>query len=219
MIALGSLLLALAPAVLAQTYTDCNPLTASCPADPALGTSQTFDFTKGASNKFTVNGAPTYNGNGASFTVAKSGDSPQINSEFYIMFGHVEVVMKAAPGGGIVSSVVLESDCLDEIDWEWVGSDATTAQTNYFGKGITGNYDRGKTLPVPGGDAFNTFHTYAIDWTAAQIVWSIDGTPVRTLAYAAADGNGAQYPQTPMKVKIGAWSGGDPSNAPGTISK
>ncbi len=44
--------------------------------------------------------------------------------------------MKAAPGAGIVSSVVLESDDLDEIDWEWVGATAGEAQSNYFGKGI-----------------------------------------------------------------------------------
>jgi hypothetical protein len=28
-----------------------------------------------------------------------------------------QVKMKAAPGAGIVSSIVLESDALDEVDW------------------------------------------------------------------------------------------------------
>ena len=43
--------------------------------------------------------------------------------------------MRAAPGTGIVSSAILQSDDLDEIDWEWIGGSSTKAQSNYFGKG------------------------------------------------------------------------------------
>lgn len=53
------------------------------------------------------------------------------------MFGKVEVVLKAAPGAGIVSSFVMQSDDLDEIDWEWLGSDPDEVQSNFFGKGMT----------------------------------------------------------------------------------
>lgn len=73
-----------------------------------------------------------YGNDGAEFTVAKQGDNPLIESDFYIMFGRLDVTMKAAPGRGIVSSAVLQSDCLDEIDWEWLGGDNTRVQTNYF---------------------------------------------------------------------------------------
>jgi Glycosyl hydrolases family 16 len=38
-------------------------------------------------------------------------------SNHYIFFGRVETWLKSAPGQGIVSSIVLESDDLDEIDW------------------------------------------------------------------------------------------------------
>ncbi|KAH0547859.1 hypothetical protein GP486_008400, partial [Trichoglossum hirsutum] len=199
-------------AVSAQTFTNCNPLSQSCPPDPALGRSASFDFTKGASDMFTTQGAPSYVSDGAQFTVAKSGDSPQIISKFYLMFGRVELTLKAAPGAGIVSSAVLQSDDLDEIDWEWLGADNGQVQTNYFGKGQTGSYDRGAFHAAPGNQ--NGFHTYTIDWTASQITWQIDGATVRTLLPAASNN---QYPQTPMQIKIGAWSGGDPSNAPGTI--
>lgn len=54
---------------------------------------------------------------GAHFRVEKSKDSPTIASNFYIMWGKFEVTMKAAPGAGIVSSIVLQSEDLDEIDW------------------------------------------------------------------------------------------------------
>lgn len=54
---------------------------------------------------------------GAHFRVEKSKDSPTIVSNFYIMWGKFEVTMKASPGAGIVSSIVLQSEDLDEIDW------------------------------------------------------------------------------------------------------
>lgn len=205
--------LAVVPTV-GQTYTTCNPLTGgSCPPDPALGRSVTINFADGASDSFMPQGNPTYDSNGASFTVAKSGDSPQLASKWYIMFGHVEFQIKSAPGVGIVSSAVLQSDDLDEIDWEWLGGDSSQVQSNYFGKGQTTTYNRGAFHPDPNNQA--DFHTYAIDWTADQIAWQIDGKTVRTLSPDTAQG---QYPQTPMMIKVGSWSGGDPSNAPGTIS-
>ena len=197
----------------AQTYSNCNPTeSSSCPPDPALGKSINIKFADGASNDFTTQGDPTYDSNGASFTISESGDAPTLVSNFYIMFGTYSITMKAAPGKGIVSSAVLQSDDLDEIDWEWLGAQNDQVQTNYFGKGQTGTYNRASVVAVS--DSQNDFHTYTIQWTENQIVWSIDGTTVRALNAADADG---QYPQTPMQLKIGAWSGGDPSNAEGTI--
>jgi beta-glucanase (GH16 family) len=55
-----------------------------------------------------------------------------LTSKWYIMFGKVEISVKAAPGAGIVSSFVLQSDTLDEIDWEWLGADPDEVQSNYF---------------------------------------------------------------------------------------
>ncbi|KAJ2907054.1 hypothetical protein MKZ38_008622 [Zalerion maritima] len=185
----------------------------ACPDDPALGKSIHVDFRNGEVNSFTsAGGTPTYDDNGVSFTVAQAGDSPQLISLFYLMFGRVEFKMKAAPGVGIVSSLVFQSDDLDEIDLEWLGADTSTVQTNYFGKGITGNYDRAEFNPTPDNQA--DFVTYTVDWTSERIVWSVEGTVVRTLT---ADEAGNEYPQSPMTVRFGSWSGGDPANRPGTI--
>jgi hypothetical protein len=83
-----------------------------------MGATLSSDFTAGASDDWKVtNGVINYNGQGAGFTVAKHGDSPTIQTKEYFFFGTVEVKMQAAPGTGIVSSIVLESDDLDEIDW------------------------------------------------------------------------------------------------------
>jgi beta-glucanase (GH16 family) len=156
----------------------------------------------------------SYTSNGAAFTISGHGDAPTLTSNFYIMFGHVDYVVRASPGTGIVSAAVLQSDCLDEIDWEWLGGDDSQAQSNYFGKGqTTTGYNRGAYHSAPGNH--DQFHTYSVDWTAEQIVWSIDGQPVRAMTQAQAEPG--QYPQTPMFMKVGTWVGGDPSNPPGTI--
>lgn len=128
------------------------------------------------------------------------------------MFGHVEFVLKAAPGVGIVSSAILQSDDLDEIDFEWLGYDNANVQTNYFGKGQTTSYNRGETNPAANNQ--DSFITYAIDWTADRIIWQVNGATVRTLTSDST--GGYPYPQTPMMIKVGAWSGGDASAALGT---
>ena len=59
-----------------------------------------------------------------------------------------------------------------------------------------------------------TFKTYTIDWTSTEIAWQVNGVTQRALKSSDL---GDAYPQTPMMLKIGVWSGGDSSNAPGTI--
>ncbi|GAB7342584.1 hypothetical protein MBLNU457_g0757t1 [Dothideomycetes sp. NU457] len=203
----------------AQTFTSCNPLDKTCPADPGLDQSTYFvDFTKGAPPNSSWSAATgttiSYGSKGAEFTIAKAGQAPTIETDFYIFFGYVEVKMQAAPGTGIVSSIVLESDDLDEIDWEFLGGDGTQAETNYFGKGNTTTYNRAIYYPVS--NPQNTMHTYAVNWTSSSLIFSIDGTAVRSLLYTDADG-GANYPQTPMKLKLGNWAGGAPGQPAGTV--
>ncbi|KAL5337398.1 concanavalin A-like lectin/glucanase domain-containing protein [Aspergillus crustosus] len=202
----------------AQTYTDCNPLTETCDPNDGLATSSfNTDFTNGQSafDGWTVtSGTVSSTTLGAEFVINQQGDAPTIASDFYIFFGYLEVTMRASNGTGIVSTAILQSDDLDEIDWEQVSTFNDQIQTNYFGKGNTTSYDRGTTVAVS--SPSNTFHTYGISWTAEKTEWFIDGVSVRTLNYADAL-NGENYPQTPMQIRIGIWAGGDPSNAPGTI--
>jgi len=201
----------------AQTFTDCNPMDKTCPADPALGKTVTIDFTKGASDQFTLAEGtsleydPT---NGAQFKMSTELQAPTISSNWYIMFGKVEVEMQASPGKGIVSSLVLESDDLDEIDLEWLGGDTTEVESNYFGKGNTTSYTRALYHKVSAPQS--GMHTYTIDWDKDSIKWSIDGALTRTLAYADALG-GQNYPQTPMRVKLGNWDGGSSTSPAGTV--
>ncbi|KAL9100290.1 MAG: hypothetical protein Q9187_009384 [Circinaria calcarea] len=142
------------------------------------------------------------------------GETPTIQSNFYIFFGVVEVWMKAATGQGVISSIVLQSDDLDEVDWEFIGGNNTHAQTNYFGKGNTTSYDRAVYYPVDKPQEY--FHNYTTLWTAEKLEWYIDGNLVRTLLYKEAN-QGKNFPQTPMNVRIGVWAGGDSANRNGTI--
>ncbi|KAJ5819827.1 hypothetical protein N7474_005418 [Penicillium riverlandense] len=197
----------------AQTYTSCNPLKKTCPADTGLDQYRlNTDFTTGSSafNHWNTTGGTVESTSlGAKFTIAEEGDAPTIESDFYIFFGYVEIKMRAANGTGIISTAVMESDDLDEIDWV-----CSSIETDYFGKGNTTSYDRDTTVSVSSPE--ETFHTYAVDWTSSKIEWLLDGKVVRTLDYAAAV-DGTNFPQTPMRIKIGIWAGGDPNNAKGTI--
>lgn len=192
----------------AQTFTDCDPLTKTCPSDPALGKTLVTDFTKGASSDWTLADGTTmsYDSNGAVFKIGVKTDAPTMSSQKYIMFGKVSVTMKASPGTGTVSSFILESDDLDEIDWEWLGSTDTSVESNFFGKGNTTTYDRAIYHDVT--DPIGTSITYTIDWTAEYVKWYIGTNLVRTLNYGDALAlNGKNFPQTPMRIKMGSWIG------------
>ncbi|EEP76195.1 conserved hypothetical protein [Uncinocarpus reesii 1704] len=213
--AAAALALTAAPSlVAAQIFTECDPTKKSCPPNPALAGTASFDM-KSASDRFIIVGnSPTYGDDGASFTINKQGEAPTLQSKFYIMFGHLDVEIKAAPGQGIVSSVFMVSDSRDEIDWEWVGGNNGQVQTNFFGKGQTATYDRSVWHPNPGNQ--DAFHKYSIDWTSERIEFSIDGNLIRTVTPNDANAKG-QYPQTPMRIRFGSWAGGDPNNSQGTI--
>ncbi|XBW37204.1 hypothetical protein QEN19_002784 [Hanseniaspora menglaensis] len=206
----------------ASYVTICDPLTdTSCSAsDKALTDSPTtIDFSSETTvekyfDNYSDTGNLTYSSDGLEFTLAKRYDNPSLRSNFYLMFGRVEIMVKPATGTGIVSTIYLQSDDLDEIDLEWVGTETTTVQTNYFSKGNTTSYDRGEYNSLEDkGDLFNSVHNYTVDWTNEHVKWYIDGLLVRTLSNSSSEG----FPQTPMAIYIGVWAGGDPSNSEGTI--
>ncbi|KAL8764606.1 MAG: hypothetical protein Q9194_006948 [Teloschistes cf. exilis] len=200
----------------AQVTTSCDPTKGICPNDKGLAApTYAIDFAsvKTLPSEWTLADSEnvTLGPQGAEFAFEKRYDSPTMWTDFKFFFGRVEFVVKAAQGTGIVSSMVLLSGDLDEIDWEFLGGATSTVQTNYFGKGYTGTYNRSTTSAVTSPQT--TFHTYAIDWSPTALIWSIDGAAVRTLKAADADGNGSQYPQTPMKVSLSLWDAGDPDAA------
>ncbi|KAI1366662.1 concanavalin A-like lectin/glucanase domain-containing protein [Xylaria arbuscula] len=202
----------------AQLSTKCNPMEKTCPADPALGTAHTFNFNATPpEDTFTSEAVEiTYDETeGAVFTISEQGQSTTLASNFYFFFGKTEVLMKAAKGQGIISSIVWGSDTLDEVDWEFKGGNETFAFSNYFGKGNTNDTGTGGDHPVSG--SIYDLHNYTTVWTQDKLEWHLDGNLLRTL-HAADAHNTTHFPQTPMTLRLGSWVAGDPkTQANGTI--
>jgi len=210
---------AIAPFVSAQTYTSCNPLSNTCPADPGINQATFNTDFRSSSNlpggwTLVNQGGVTYDSNGINLVLAKQGDNPTIQSDGYMLFGTMTVTTRAAGGQGIISSLILLSDDLDEVDWEFIGGNTGQVESNYFGKGDTTSYNRAYYHNVSNPQSI--YHTYTVEWTPDSIQWIIDGNSVRTLTPTEAEG-GSRFPQTPMRVRLGIWAGGDPSNGPGTV--
>lgn len=66
-----------------------------------------------------------------------SGSGTLLASTHYVWYGKVSATMKTSRGAGVVSAFILLSDVKDEIDFEFVGTDLETAQSNFYFQGIT----------------------------------------------------------------------------------
>lgn len=200
----------------AQVVSDCDPTKGEdCEPNPAFSTSHNFIFNQTPSYELWENyaGEVTYDPSyGAKFTISAQGESPTIRMRQYFFFGRTEVHMKVAPGQGIVSSMMWLSDNLDEVDWEFLGTNDTHAMSNYFGKGHQ-DWHNGEEHPMTG--MHDDYHNYTCYWTEEKLEWWIDGGLIRTLLYDDAEG-GKYFPQTPMRLSLGIWAGGDPELPEGT---
>ncbi|KAI0393692.1 concanavalin A-like lectin/glucanase domain-containing protein [Xylariaceae sp. FL0594] len=146
-------------------------------------------------------------------------------TDFYILGGRYDVEMQIAPGQGIVSSAVLWSDIQDEIDWEFSGNQhgdkpfpppdgMWKVETNVFARGKM--WDGAATYQKDALKPTTQFHTYSVDWDETHMDWYVDNKVVRSVK-AANTPAGFTFPQSPMKLQVGVWGGGDPSNNYWTI--
>ncbi|KAL6714133.1 putative glycosidase CRH2 [Lecanora helva] len=156
-------------------------------------------------------------------TLSEDGQSQSgtlLASSHYVWYGKISATMKSSRGAGVVSAFILLSDVKDEIDFEFIGADLETAQSNYYFQGIT-NYDNGKNLSVSNGDTFSQWHTYEIDWQPDQLTWSVDGNISRTLKKSETfnkTDNQFHYPQSPARVELSLWPAGISKNGEGTVA-
>ena len=141
-----------------------------------------------------------------------------IGSGSQMLYGRVSVVMRTARSPGVVTAIVLISQVGDEVDFEFIGNELLIAQTNhyYMGELIHTNMQK---QPI-GSDSWRDYHKYEIDWNEERIEWIIDGRVVRTLfkreTWDPVRGV-FKYPQTPARLDIAVWPGGNENNNPGTI--
>ncbi|KAI9847735.1 MAG: hypothetical protein M1837_001983 [Sclerophora amabilis] len=212
----------------------CDPLFSnsldSCVPEPVCqDKSYKFDSLDGIADKtkylgdaskadFVADGNPSMLGEDAVLlTLQEDTTGTLLASTAYVWYGKVSARLKTSRGRGVVTAFILLSDVKDEIDFEFVGVDLETAQTNYYFQGIT-NYDNGENITIT--DTFENYHTYEIDWTPEQITWSIDGKIGRTQKKSETwnkTGNHFDYPQTPSRIQLSLWPAGLPTNGKGTV--
>lgn len=59
-----------------------------------------------------------------------------VSYNHYIWYGKVSAMLKTSRGAGVVTAFILMSDAKDEIDYEFIGANLTTAQTNFYFQGL-----------------------------------------------------------------------------------
>ncbi|KAJ4149940.1 hypothetical protein LMH87_010712 [Akanthomyces muscarius] len=151
-------------------------------------------------------------------TMAKDTPGTVLASTEYMWYGNVKATMKTSRGRGVVTAFILLSDVKDEIDYEWVGVDLGTSQTNYYFQGIT---DYGNSGNISTDDTFGSWHEYEIRWTPDKVEWLVDGTTHRSKDRKDTwnkTSNTWAFPQTPARIQLSIWPGGKASNPPGTIN-
>lgn len=82
-------------------------------------------------------GEPAEYDNSVLLTMAQGTVGTLLASTQYVWYGKITARMKTSAGAGVVTAFILLSDTKDEIDFEFVGVDLTTAQTNFYSLGIT----------------------------------------------------------------------------------
>lgn len=140
-----------------------------------------------------------------------------LSSTKYLWYGKVGATLKTSRTGGVVTAFILFSDVQDEIDYEFVGYDLVNPQSNYYAQGIL-NYSNSENSTV--NNTFEYYHLYEMDWQEDKINWYVDGEKVRTLEKSDTWNETLQrynFPQTPSRIQISLWPGGDKSNGVGTI--
>nr|ABK22910.1 unknown [Picea sitchensis] len=144
-----------------------------------------------------------------------SGCGFQSKAEY--LFAKIDMQIKLVPGNsaGTVTAYYLSSQGPkhDEIDFEFLGNlsgDPYIMHTNVFAQGL-GNREQQFYLWF---DPTLDFHTYSVLWTSNQIIFSVDGTPVRVFKKREKElgevDNNYHYPKSQaMRIYSSLWNADD----------
>ncbi|CAD6506430.1 BgTH12-07356 [Blumeria graminis f. sp. triticale] len=199
-----------APVCQSKKHTFDSKLSTILPNTKYLGDPSTADWVS--------SGQPVFHNDNVLLTMSPDTVGTLLASTTYMWYGNVKARFKTSRGAGVVTAFILLSDVKDEIDFEFVGADLVTAQSNYYSKGVT-NYHNSANIPLS--DTFVNYHTYEINWTPDEITWSVDGQVGRTkkrIDTWNATANQWSYPQTPSRIQLSLWPAGLPTNGKGTIA-
>lgn len=152
-------------------------------------------------------------------TMPANSSGTVLASTVYMWYGNVKATLKSSRGAGVVSAFILLSDVKDEIDFEFIGADLSTVQTNYYFQAVPVYTNVQNITDLS--DTYENFHTYEVQWTPDQVTWLVDGQAGRTLQRSDTWNETSQqfdFPQTPSRVQLSIWPGGAASNSEYTIA-
>ena len=117
------------------------------------------------------------------------------------MFGHIKILVKKALGPGITASIALVSDVLDVIAFDLHGTNTTV--TRRRGHSSAGSSGEDTSFADPAQS--QAYQLYEIEWNSEYMSWYLNGVNRRTFLRTDVQSGQSQFPQTPMKLKIGTW--------------
>lgn len=70
-------------------------------------------------------------------TMAEDTVGTLVSSTHYMWYGNAKARFATSAGAGVVTAFIILGNAKDEIDFEFVGVELGTAQTNFYNQGIT----------------------------------------------------------------------------------